>query len=53
VARVIEARSLAASRGTTEYDNANFRCPECGSTDVNWVAERTLCMRCSSRMERR
>lgn len=52
VARVIDSGRLAAGRGTTEYDNANFRCPECGSTDVNWVADRTLCMRCSALAER-
>ncbi|MBO4249183.1 hypothetical protein IL252_15295 [Halomicrobium sp. IBSBa] len=52
VARAVDDGTLAASRGTTEYNNANFRCPECGSTDVNWVADRTLCMRCSTPMER-
>lgn len=44
---------LAAPRGTTEYDNANFRCPRCNSTDVNWTSENTLCLRCSTPMERR
>ncbi|ACV47702.1 MULTISPECIES: hypothetical protein [Halomicrobium] len=52
LAHVVDDGTLAASRGTTEYNNANFRCPECGSTDVNWVADRTLCMRCSTPMER-
>jgi len=52
LARAIDDGHLAASRGTTEYDNANFRCPACESTDVNWVAGRTLCLRCSTGMER-
>jgi hypothetical protein len=51
LARVIDDGYLAASRGTTEYNNANFRCPDCGSTDVNWVADRTLCMQCSAAMD--
>lgn len=52
LARAIDDGHLAASRGTTEYDNASFRCPNCGSTDVNWVADRTVCLRCSTRAER-
>ena len=43
---------LAAPRGTTEYDNATYRCPDCGSNDVNWVAENVLCLRCSARSDR-
>ena len=38
---------LAAPRGTTEYDTDHHRCPHCDSTDVNWVAESVLCLRCS------
>jgi len=52
LARAVDEGHLAASRGTTEYGNANFRCPACDSTDVNWVADRTVCLRCSTRMER-
>jgi hypothetical protein len=48
---VIEDGYLAAPRGTTEYNNATFRCPACDSTDVNWVGDSTLCMRCSTPME--
>ncbi|WP_247009308.1 hypothetical protein [Halorientalis litorea] len=44
---------LAAPRGTTEYDNANHECPNCGSRDVNWVADTTLCLRCSTPTEKR
>jgi len=53
IGRAVEAGHLAAPRGTTEYDNANFRCPDCGSTDVNWVADSTLCLRCSTPMAAR
>jgi hypothetical protein len=45
--RVTEAGVLAAPRGTTEYSTDHHRCPDCGSTDVNWAAGNTLCMRCS------
>jgi len=47
---VVEDGYLAAPRGTTEYSNDNHRCPECGSEDVNWVADSVLCLRCSSHM---
>lgn len=47
---VVEAGRLAAPRGTTEYNNATYRCPDCGSTDVNWVTDHTLCLRCSTPM---
>ena len=52
LARVVETGHLAAPRGTTEYGNDGFRCPECASTDVNWIAGRTLCLRCSAPMVR-
>jgi hypothetical protein len=48
VERVLADGYLAAPRGTTEYDNATYRCPECGSNDVNWVADNVLCLRCST-----
>jgi len=38
---------LAAPRGTTEYATDHHECPACGSRDVNWVADSTLCLRCS------
>jgi len=53
LARVTDGGALAAPRGTTEYNNANFRCPACGSTDVNWVTDHTLCLRCSTPMDSR
>jgi len=49
---VVEEGYLAAPRGTTEYNNAVHQCPRCGSTDVNWVAENVLCLRCSTPTER-
>ncbi|WP_276270762.1 hypothetical protein [Haloarcula litorea] len=53
VARALEAGHLAAPRGTTAYDNAGFRCPNCEATDVNWTGESTLCLRCSTPMVER
>jgi hypothetical protein len=47
VERVVAESFLAAPRGTTEYDTDHHRCPDCGSTDVNWVADSVLCLRCS------
>ncbi len=47
VERVVDEGFLAAPRGTTEYATDHHRCPHCGSTDVNWVAESVLCLRCS------
>lgn len=53
LANAVERGTLAAPRGTTEYNNASFRCPACESTDVNWVGESTLCLRCSTPMAER
>ena len=51
VERAVADGHLAAPRGTTEYDNATYRCPACGSSDVNWVGDATLCLRCSTPVE--
>ena len=48
VDRVAEAGKLAAPRGTPEYDTDHHRCPACGSTDVNWIENHVLCLRCSA-----
>jgi hypothetical protein len=48
--RAIEEGRLAAPRGTTAYDNDDFRCPNCGATDVNWISDHVLCLRCSTPM---
>jgi len=50
--RAVADGHLAAPRGTTEYGTDRFRCPNCGSTDVNRVAGQTLCLRCSRPTER-
>ncbi|WP_338741167.1 hypothetical protein [Haloplanus salilacus] len=52
VDRVVDDGRLAAPRGTTAYGDDNHRCPACGSTDVNWIADHVLCLRCSAPMER-
>lgn len=43
---------LAAPRGSTAYGTDTHRCPGCGATDVNWVGDSTLCLRCSRPMNR-
>ena len=52
VERAVDDGHLAAPRGTTEYGNANHECPNCGSSDVNWVRDEVLCLRCSTPTER-
>lgn len=52
LAELLESGYLAAPRGTTEYGNEQYRCPECGSTDVNWTGNSVLCLRCSTSMSR-
>lgn len=46
----VDAGRLHPPRGSTEY-NTNFECPDCGSTDVNYVADAVLCLRCASVIE--
>jgi hypothetical protein len=52
VERAVDAGHLAAPRGTTEYGNSRYRCPACDSSDVNWVGDDVLCLRCSTRIDR-
>ncbi len=52
VEKAVADGHLAAPRGTTEYGNETHRCPNCGSTDVNWAGTDVLCMRCSTPTER-
>ena len=52
VERAADDGHLAAPRGTTEYDNENHRCPDCGSNHVNWAGTGILCLRCSRPTER-
>ncbi|MFB6296988.1 MAG: hypothetical protein ABEH56_00545 [Salinirussus sp.] len=50
VDRVLDAGLLHVPRGTTEYNNDTYRCPDCGDDDVNWVAGETVCLHCSVRV---
>ena len=43
---------LHAPRGSTEYGNDSYRCPECGANDINHVADTVLCLRCDAATER-
>ncbi|ERG98452.1 MAG: hypothetical protein J07HQX50_02492 [Haloquadratum sp. J07HQX50] len=44
----LDAGHLHAPRGSTEYGNEKFRCPDCGSHDINYVADTVLCLRCDT-----
>ncbi|SFR52103.1 hypothetical protein [Halogeometricum limi] len=52
VAARIDAGTLHAPRGSTEYGTGQFRCPDCGSDDVNYVADTVLCLRCDTPVDR-
>ena len=45
--RAVTEGHLAAPRGTTEYGNDIYECPNCGSNHVNWAGTGILCLRCS------
>lgn len=47
----VEAGELHAPRGSTEYGTGGYRCPACGSSDVNYVANAVLCLRCDTPVE--
>lgn len=47
---VIDRGTVAPPRGTTEHNNADWRCPECGGSEVNWTAGEILCLDCDVRM---
>jgi hypothetical protein len=51
IERAVADGHLAAPRGTTEYNNDGNRCPNCGSTHVNWAGTGILCLRCSTPTE--
>ena len=51
VDQVVDSGYLAAPRGTTEYNNAQYQCPNCESSDVNWIGNSVLCLRCSTLIE--
>ena len=52
VERAVDDDHLAAPRGTTEYNNEGHRCPNCGSSHVNWAGTGILCLRCSKPTEK-
>jgi len=47
LSRTVDSGYLAAPRGTTEYGNDRYYCPNCESPDVNWTGDNVLCLRCS------
>ncbi|QZX99037.1 hypothetical protein [Halobaculum rubrum] len=47
---VSETGFLAPPRGTTEHNNATYVCPECGRSEVNWIAGIEVCLDCDVRM---
>jgi hypothetical protein len=44
---------LHVPRGSTEYNNGTYRCPDCDGHDVNYVGGETVCLDCSVRVETR
>lgn len=51
IERAVTEGFLAVPRGTTEYDNETYQCPNCGSNDVNWAGNGVCCLRCSTPVE--
>ncbi|UIO99039.1 hypothetical protein Hbl1158_10895 [Halobaculum sp. CBA1158] len=47
---VADAGFLAPPRGTTEHGNADYVCPDCGRSEVNWTAGIEICLDCDVRM---
>jgi hypothetical protein len=48
---IVETGYVHPPRGTTEHNNATWRCPNCERSEVNWIAGETICLDCSVRME--
>jgi hypothetical protein len=48
----VVADRLHPPRGTTEHNSDDFRCPACGTNEVNWTAGVVICLDCSTPMER-
>lgn len=48
----VDAGKLHAPRGSTEY-GTDFRCPDCGARDVNYIAKAVICLRCDAHIELR
>lgn len=51
VSHVADVGYVHPPRGSTEHNNATWRCPECDRSEVNWIAGETICLDCSVRME--
>ncbi|MFB6193508.1 MAG: hypothetical protein ABEI75_00450 [Halobaculum sp.] len=47
---VAEAGYVAPPRATTEHNNADWRCPDCGQSETHWVADEIICLDCDVRM---
>lgn len=47
---VADAGRVAPPRATTEHNNADWRCPDCGHSEAHWVAEEVICLDCDVRM---
>lgn len=52
VARLVADGRLHVPRGTTEHNSDDWTCPACGQREVNWVGGETVCLACSTRLER-
>ena len=50
VRAVEEAGYVAPPRATTEHNNADWRCPDCGQSETHWVANEVICLDCDVRM---
>lgn len=47
---VREAGRVAPPRATTEHNNDNWRCPDCGQSEAHWVAGEVVCLDCDVRL---
>lgn len=47
---VATAGYVAPPRATTEHNNADWRCPDCGHSETHWVANEVICLDCDVRM---
>lgn len=50
IAAVEDAGYVAPPRATTEHNNADWRCPDCGESETHWVADEVICLNCDVRM---
>lgn len=50
--RLLADGRLHVPRGTTEHNSDQWVCPACGQREVNWIGGVTVCLECSTRLER-